>query len=1005
MTSMHSVPTSTPTGPTGPAAVLSPTEVERLKQQIFDATPMGLCLMVEGAPQLINARFAELLGASADDAERPASWLQQQWPALWPQLRGIGRSQRHVSSTDSCGMVFNGRAYSRQLPALGEHAELITVVDDPQRAQIAFSSQWRARMLEQTETMGRSGSAELDLDHGKAVLSKGLHALLGQPFQPDAWPSWRLLRCVPPNERGYAASIWRGALPDEPFEFQHRLLRADGTRLEVLQRGMVETDPSGRRHGYLIIQDITAQREAEQRIQELANHDEVTGLANRTQLLDRIDAAVHSSKWNPQPFLLLSIQVDQVDQLKQAMGYGAGDAMAMAVAARLCTLAGPGDTVARVDGGEFALLLSPESSVLDPKGFKQARDVVQALSQAERLGSVEIVPGARVGVARFPEDAGGAGGLLEAAQTARMGIDASGEQVAVYTPATRTMALRKLAIESGLRHAVERDELTLSYLLQADLTTGDIAGMQLVLRWHSQELGVVPGSEFMPVAMQTGLIVMLGDWKRDAACRQLRAWEQAGVRAPRLSLRVSLLELQQPDMADKLRTSLSSHGLTPQALGVEISEHALINASPALVRTLTELRGLGLEISLGDFGAGFTNLSLLRTLPVDVIKVHRSCVPDVTAATGDVSLTRAIINMAHSLQMKVLADGVETTGQLTLLIANGCDRMQGPVLADPVDAQGMALMLSDRVRLPDHLLTRRRERTLLLVDDEPNIVSALRRLFRREGYRIATASSGTEGLQRMAECDVDVVLSDQRMPGMTGVEFLRRAKELYPDTVRMVLSGYTELQSITDAVNEGAIYRFLTKPWDDQRLLVHVREAFAHKEMADENKRLASAVVTASEALAAANERLERVLGSQQQQIDQESARADAVRDLVEQLPVPLLGIDPDGTIVLANQEAQRTLGLSTPLLGESAAEVLQQDLPQPGEGLATGLPDAKSPPLHWQGAHWSMKVRALADSGPRGLLVVLTQRHREPHPAKGGAPVGSAAAPPASASQVEHRE
>ncbi|WP_175518388.1 EAL domain-containing protein [Paracidovorax wautersii] len=1007
MTPIPSAPTSTSTAPGAPAAMLSPAEVDILKRQIFDATPMGLCLMVGGAPQLINARFAELLGAGADDAERPASWLQQQWPALWPQLQGIGRSQRHVSSTDSGGAVFNGRAYSRQLPALGERAELITLVDDPQRAQIAFSSQWRARMLEQTETMGRSGSAELDLDGGKAVLSKGLHALLGQPFHPDARPSWRLLRWLPAKERGYAASIWRGALPDEPFEFQHRLVRADGTRLEVLQRGMVETDPSGRRHGYLIIQDITAQREAEQRIQELANHDEVTGLANRTQLLDRIDAAVHSAKWDPQPFLLLSIQIDQVEQLKQAMGYGAGDAMAMAVAARLCSLAGPGDAVARLDGGEFAILLSPDNSQPDPQGFRQAREVVQALSKAERLGSVEIVPGARVGVARFPEDAGDAGGLLEAAQTARMGIDASGEQVAVYTPATRTMALRRLAIESGLRHAVERNELTLSYQLQADLTTGDIAGMQLVLRWHSQELGEVPNSEFTPVAMQTGLIVMLGDWKRDAACRQLRAWEQAGVRVPRLSLRVSLLELQQPDVVDKLRRSLSSNGLAPQALSVEISEQALINASPALLRTLTQLRGLGLEISLGDFGAGFTNLGLLRSLPVDVIKVHRSCVPDVTAATGDVSLTRAIINMAHSLQMKVLADGVETTGQLTLLIANGCDRMQGPVLAEPVDAQGLAQMLAGKVRLPENLLTRRRERTLLLVDDEPNIVSALRRLFRREGYRIATAGSGAEGLQRMAEYEVDVVLSDQRMPGMTGVEFLRRAKELYPDTVRMVLSGYTELQSITDAVNEGAIYRFLTKPWDDERLLVHVQEAFAHKEMADENKRLASEVITASEALAAANERLERVLGSQQQQIDQESARADAVRDMVEQLPVPLLGIDPDGTIVLANQEAQRTLGLATPLLGEAAAAVLQQDIPLPDAGLPAGLPDAKAPPLHWQGAHWSMKVRALGDAAPRGLLVVLTQRHRPPHRAEGpasAAPALPAAAPPASANPAAER-
>lgn len=984
MTTTSSLSIETSPAPEGAAAEVC-LSVDELKRRIFDATPMGLCLLIHAQPVLINGRFAELLGAAPEDALRPATWLQRQWPELWPQLLGIGRGQRHVSCATTSGRIFNGRAYARVLPALAEGAELITVVDDPQRAQIAFSPRWRARMLEQTETMGRSGSAEIDLDHGKAVLSKGLYTLLGLPFHPEAVPSWRLLQRLPAKERGYAASIWQGALPDEPFEFQHRLVCSDGKRLEVLQRGMVETDSSGRRHGYVIIQDITAQREAEQRIQELANHDEVTGLANRTQLLDRIDAAVHAAKWDPQTFLLLSIQVDQVDQLKQAMGYGAGDAMAMAVASRLYTLAAPGDIVARLDGGEFAILLSPESSALDPQGYHHARAVVEAMSKPERLGAAEIVPGGRVGVARFPADAQTASELLEAAQTARMGIPATGEQVAIFTPEARAAALRKLAVESGLRHAAQRGELGLSYQLQADLTTGEIAGAQVIMNWTSQALGSVPGHEFVPIAMQTGLIVMLGDWKRGAICQQLRAWQQAGVRVPRLCMRISQLELQQPDMVDKLRQSLLANGLQAQALGIEISEQALFNASPELVQTLNQLRGLGLEISLGDFGAGATNLGLLRTLPVDVIKVHRSCVPDVTAATGDVSLTRAIINMAHSLQMKVMADGVETTGQLTLLIANGCDRMQGPVLSPPVDANALVQQLASKITLPAHLLTRRRERTLLLVDDEPNIVSALRRLFRREGYRIVTASSGAEGLQRMAEYEVDVVLSDQRMPGMTGVEFLRRAKELHPDTVRMVLSGYTELQSITDAVNEGAIYRFLTKPWDDERLLVHVREAFAHKELGDENKRLATEVVTASEALAAANERLEMVLNNQQQQIDQESARANAVRDMLDLVPVPLLGVDPDGVIVLANQEAQRVLGHRTAVLGEPAQTVLQQPLPPMATELlstpAQNAPTTYQAPLHWLGPHWSGKVRVLNTTPPRGLMVVLTDHHSPAQP------------------------
>lgn len=946
---------------------------DALKRRVFDSAPFGLCILVRGQPQLVNLQFTHFLGAPLPHiTSAEPEVLASCWPELWPQLHGIGRTPRHVTVRKASGEVFNGRAYSRPFTSLHPEAELITLVDDPHRAQIVFSSQWRARMLEQIETMGRSGSGEIDLEAGKAVLSKGMHMLLGIPFQHTLRSASRMLRWVPSKERGYVASIWQGALPDEPFEFQHRLVRADGTRMEVLQRGMVETDASGRRHGYVIIQDITVQREAEQRIQELANHDEVTGLANRTQLLDRIDAAVHSARWNPQPFLVLSIQVDQIDQLKQAMGYGAGDAMAMAVAARLTALAEPGDTVARIDGGEFAILVAPDSCAQDPQGLHHARSVVQAMAKAERLGAAEIVPGARVGVARFPADAESAGQLLEAAQTARMGIHKDGEQVAVFTPLTRTASLRRLAIESGLRHAAERSELLLSFQLQADLGSGDVVGAQVHLRWISAELGTVSEDEYVPVALQTGLIVMLGDWQRDMACKQLRTWDEGGLRMPRLHLKVSTLELQQPDIVDKLRRSLSSNGLTPQALGIEISEHALVNVTPQLSRTLSQLRTMGIELSLGDFGSGSTNLGLLGTRPVDVIKVHRSCVPDVTAATGDVSLTRAIINMAHSLQMKVLAEGVETPGQLALLIANGCDRMEGPVFAQPADALELAHLMGQRVRLPEHLLTRRRERTLLLVDDEPNIVSALRRLFRREGYRIVTAGSGAEGLQRMAECEVDVVLSDQRMPGMTGVEFLRRAKELYPETVRMVLSGYTELQSITDAVNEGAIYRFLTKPWDDLRLIEHVREAFAHKELADDNKRLATEVIAASEALTHANERLELVLGSQQQQIDLEAARANAARDMIDILPTAVLGVDPDGTIVLANREAERLLQPHTPLLGEPVQRVLRMDPPLPAAWTGVINAPTTAAPVALTGSPWQVWARSMGTIPPRGVLLTL---------------------------------
>ncbi|MDD0810969.1 EAL domain-containing protein [Curvibacter sp. RS43] len=953
-----------------PAPDREPRTRQQLRSQLFDLAPVGLCLMAAGQPQLINRRLARMLGGDGHETQLSPAELLRRWPALWPQFRHMGDEHR-VVSIDRPGLApFNGRAFSRPLSALGEDQEIVTLVNEAQLNWMSFSSDWQARMLALTESMSHTGSAELDLDRGQAVVSRGMATLVGRPELDGAQKAWRLLRWVPQEERGYVASIWAAAIDDEPFEFQHRLQTADGQRLEILHRGMVEVTPDGRRRGYMTLQNITLQRETEQRIQELANHDEVTGLPNRKQLLDRIDAAVHAASWDPRAFALLSIQIDPIDQLSQAMGYGAGDALAMAVAARLSALVGPDSLVARVGSGEFALLLGEAESATPEALQRTARQVVGALARPERLGCAEIVPLAQIGVASFPSDAQSASQLLEAAQTARLGVQGTSDQVAFFTPEITAKAMRRLAIESGLRHAVEREELRLQFQLQIDLSSGSAVGAEVLLAWHSEALGEVPPEEFLPVARQTGLIVALGDWQRDSVCELLQRWLRQGVRPLRLALNHSVLQLQQPDLVPKIQRSLLEHGVPSTLLGLEIAEQVLMNGSPDVARKLAELRALGLEIALDDFGTGYSNLNQLRHLPVDVLKVHRSCVPDVTAASGAVSLTRAIINLAHSLQMKVLAEGVETEGQLTLLMANGCDRLQGTAFSPVVDQATLEAQLSTELpRLPERFLRRQRERTLLLVDDEPNIVAALKRLFRRDGYRIVTAASGLEGLQRMAEYEVDVVLSDQRMPGMTGVEFLRRAKELYPDTVRMVLSGYTELQSITDAVNEGAIYRFLTKPWDDERLRVHVQEGFHQKGLADENRRLALEVRGANEELAVLNGRLERVLSTQQAQLGLEASRATAARDMLDLLPVPAMGIDPAGLVVMANLAAQQCWGAERLLLGQCAASVLPAELAplwaQPGE---------QSLDFDWSGRRWRARTRPFGASAPQGHLLVLNE-------------------------------
>jgi CheY-like chemotaxis protein len=266
------------------------------------------------------------------------------------------------------------------------------------------------------------------------------------------------------------------------------------------------------------------------------------------------------------------------------------------------------------------------------------------------------------------------------------------------------------------------------------------------------------------------------------------------------------------------------------------------------------------QLSIDDFGTGYSSLSYLKRFPIDVLKIDQSFVRDILLESG-AAIPKAIISMAHCLGIEVIAEGVETEQQCDFLRQNMCDEIQGYWFSRPLAAGDLEALMRENRRLPAHLLRLRQPtRSVLFVDDEPHVISALKRVFRTSGYQIFTANSGQAGLDILARHKVDVILADQRMPGMTGGEFLRLAKTRYPDTVRIVLSGYTELQSVTNAINEGAIYRFLAKPWEDDQLRQHVAEAFECKEIIDENQRLNLQLHTANAELAASNRQLRQAM-------------------------------------------------------------------------------------------------------------------------------------------------
>lgn len=621
---------------------------------------------------------------------------------------------------------------------------------------------------------------------------------------------------------------------------------------------------------------------------------------------------------------------------------------------------------------ELSLLtgLLPAGTAAEAGLLKRALALRDTLRSPVWTAGGAAQPPAHLGIAQYPQDGQSGAALLQAARLAAAAATWQGG-VAFHDPVANAVAQRQWQLGLALRQAIDKGELRLLYQPKLSLHSGRIEGVEALLRWRTAGFGEVPAAELIPLAEQHGCMHAISDWTLRQACLQARAWQQAGLRRVRIGVNVSQMQLRLGDLAQQVQAALLQTGADPAALGIEITEDSLMADIHKATHALRELKALGVEISLDDFGTGSSSLGALQRLPLDVVNVDRSFVHDVTASPESVSVTRAIITMAHGMQLRVLAEGVETEGQLGVLAARGCDLVQGYWFSPAVPPEQIEALLREDRRLPPHLLRQRqRQRTLLLVDDEANILAALKRLLRRDGYQIITADGGEQGLQRLAEQPVDVIVSDQRMPGMSGVEFLRRAKALCPDTVRLTLSGFTELQSIIDAVNEGAIYKFLTKPWDDTLLRQHIAEAFRDKELADDNKRLSQELAHANAELEALSVRLAAALQAQREQSDLLAASATGAREVLDELPVAVLGIDPDGVVAYVNRAAGELLPQAQGAVGSVAGEILPLL-------LGCALPTCREPvDLLIGGRPYQALSQAMSgtsdDAQGRGSLVML---------------------------------
>lgn len=547
--------------------------------------------------------------------------------------------------------------------------------------------------------------------------------------------------------------------------------------------------------------------------------------AQDPELQAQVDEAVRGGT----PLMLLHLDIDHFRSINENMGADVGDQALLLLGQHLATQLGPDARVWRQGSDEFIIAMPRLPQVASPDEFGAfVRDQVE-LPMAVLPYTLFLT--ATVGIALCPEDATTASGLLQCAETAVGQAKHEGLNLVRRYARDAAISVRSDSIIARqIVNAIDNNEFRLHYQPQINAHDGRVVGMEALLRWHSPALGVLAPERFMHVAEKLGVIVQIGDWVLRQAFRQARVWRDWGFDDFEIAVNVSTLQLLRPNFVMEVLEAMQLAGIPPQMVVLEVRQNALAKDTLLVHRTLASLHREGVRLTLDDFGMGDSNLDSLVRFAVDKIKIDRSFVKGVPASNREVAITCAIIAMGHQLGMKVIAHGVETDIQLGFLRRNHCDMFQGHLFGEPMSAEDAGAVLRRRYLRADAFAATKPDRTLLLLDDEENILRSLVRLFRRDGYRILAASSVNDAFELLATNDVQVILSDQRMSDMSGTEFLGRVRVLYPDTVRLVLSGYTDLATVTEAINRGEIYRFLTKPWNDDDLREHIRQAFTTHE-------------------------------------------------------------------------------------------------------------------------------------------------------------------------------
>jgi diguanylate cyclase (GGDEF)-like protein/PAS domain S-box-containing protein len=637
--------------------------------------------------------------------------------------------------------------------------------------------------------------------------------------EPQArYAAW--LGAIHPDDRQRVLAARQEATVAGTYDVEYRIADPHGATRWVSDRAFPIRDAAGnvvRIAG--IASDITESRQAQERLAHLAHYDQLTNLPNRGVFYERLSHALALAARHRWIVGVMFIDLDRFKTVNDTMGHSIGDALLRQIAVRLTDCVRGEDCVSRLSGDEFAIVLARLTDI-DDAGLV-AEKVLERLRESYQVDGIEVVVSASIGITLYPDDGDNADVLMRNADVAMYNAKSRGrDNYQFYTAELNARALARMQLEARLRGALERGEFVLHFQPKVRLESGRVCGFEALLRWAPPGDALVSPAEFIPVLEETGLITPVGEWVVGAACRQIAAWRAAGLTPVPIAINLSARQLRRAGFPDVVARMLAQHAIAPHLIEVEITESSLMENPDEAHAALVELKSLGVSLAIDDFGTGYSSLAYLKRFPFDTLKIDRSFVRDIPGDADDAMIARTIIALAHSLSLEVVAEGVETEEQLGFLLAHRCDNAQGYLFARPLPGEAATAVLGSVE--PLYRRTRPVEfgqaPAVLVLDDDIDDLILVQRLLQRDGYQVLIATTAGDALDVLASHNVVAVVSDQKMPGTSGIEFFSRVKRSHAGVERIMLSGDDDPRTIAAAINEGAVHKYYVKGRDEGAL-------------------------------------------------------------------------------------------------------------------------------------------------------------------------------------------